>query len=76
MRRRRSTRSTRHANDLGYRIYTVSVGYNVDRALMQEIAAIGHGQEYYAVGSPEDYTEQLQIIFRMLGGQRQAVLIE
>ena len=66
----------READDLGYRIYTVSVGYNVDRALMQEIAAIGHGQEYYAVGSPEDYTEQLQIIFRMLGGQRQAVLIE
>ena len=64
------------AADLGFRIYTVSVGYGVDRPLMQEIAAIGEGQEFYAVGTPEEYTEQLQAIFRALGGKRSVALIE
>ncbi len=57
-------------------IHTVSVGYGVDRGLMQEIAAIGKGQEFYAVGSPEEYTEQLEDIFRALGGKRPVALIE
>lgn len=64
------------AADLGYRIYTISVGYEVDRELMQEIAAIGHGQEFYAAGNPEEYTEQLEEIFRTLGGKRPVALIE
>ncbi|MFN0136238.1 MAG: VWA domain-containing protein [Phycisphaerae bacterium] len=62
--------------DLGWRIYTVSVGVNADRALMQEIAAIGGGIEFYAAGNPEEYTEQLQDIFRQLGGKRPVQLIE
>ncbi|MCA9243149.1 MAG: VWA domain-containing protein [Phycisphaerales bacterium] len=64
------------AADYGYTIYTVSVGYNVDRELMQEIAALGKGQEFYAVGSPEEYTEQLEDIFKRLGGKRPVALIE
>ena len=64
------------AADEGFRIYTVSVGYNVDRELMQTIATKGHGQEFYAVGSPEEYTEQLEDIFRTLGGKRPVALIE
>ena len=64
------------AADFGYRVYTVSVGYSVDRALMQEIAALGQGQEFYAVGAPEEYSEQLQEIFRTLGGRRSVTLIE
>lgn len=64
------------AADEGFRIYTVSVGYNVDRDLMQTIADKGHGQEFYAVGSPEEYTEQLEDIFRTLGGKRPVALIE
>lgn len=64
------------AADLGFTVYTVSVGYEVDRPLLQEIAAIGHGQEFYAVGSPEEYSEQLELIFRALGGKRSVTLIE
>ena len=64
------------AADEGFRIYSVSVGYNVDRDLMQAIATKGHGQEFYAVGSPEEYTEQLEDIFRTLGGKRPVALIE
>lgn len=64
------------AADEDFRIYTVSVGYNVDRDLLQEIATIGGGQEFYAVGNPEEYTEQLEVIFRTLGGKRPVALIE
>ena len=45
-------------------------------SLMQEIATIGGGQEFYAVGNPEEYTEQLELIFRSLGGERPVALIE
>lgn len=62
--------------DMGVTIYTVSVGYEVDRDLLQEIASIGHGQEFYASGNPEEYTEQLEDIFRTLGGKRPVALIE
>ena len=64
------------AADLGFKIFTVSVGYSVDRSLLQEIAAIGGGQEFYAAGSPEEYSEQLELIFRALGGKRPVALIE
>ncbi|MGD8450239.1 MAG: VWA domain-containing protein [Phycisphaerae bacterium] len=64
------------AADAGFRIYAVSVGYNVDRELMQAIAATANGQEFYAVGTPEEYTEQLEQIFRTLGGKRPVALFE
>jgi hypothetical protein len=43
---------------------------------MQTIAAKAHGQEFFASGSPEEYTEQLEDIFRALGGKRPVALIE
>jgi len=69
-------REAEEAADLGFRIYTISVGYSAPRELMEEIAAIGHGQEFYAAGNPEEYTEQLETIFRALGGKRPVALIE
>ena len=71
-----ATDKAQDAADEDMRIYTISVGYGADRPLMQEIASIGKGQEYYAAGSPEEYTEQLNLIFRTLGGKRQVSLIE
>ena len=64
------------AADQDYRIYTVSVGYGADRALLQEIAEIGDGEEFYAAGDPATYAEQLQAIFHTLGGRRPVALIE
>ncbi len=64
------------AADAGIRIYCVSVGQDVDRELMQEVAAIGHGQEFYAAGTPEQYQAELEDIFRALGGKRPVALIE
>jgi uncharacterized protein YegL len=64
------------ARDEDIVIYCVSVGYGVDRSVMQTIAAIAGGQEFYASGSPEQYTEELQMIFRSLGGRRPVALIE
>lgn len=64
------------ARNYGFQIHTVSVGFEVDRAIMQEIAAIGGGQEFFAGGNPEQYTEQLQDIFRRLGGKKTVRLIE
>lgn len=64
------------AADQNMRIYTVSVGFGADRNMMQQIATIGDGQEFYAAGAPNTYTAQLQQIFRTIGGLRQAVLID
>ncbi len=64
------------AADRGFRIYTVSVGYSAARGLMQQIATIGKGEEFYAAGSPEEYTAQLEEIFRALGGKRPVSLLE
>lgn len=64
------------AADQSVRVYTVSVGYDADRPLMQEIAAIAHGQEFYASGTVEEYTAELEAIFKTLGGKRPVALIE
>ncbi len=64
------------AADLPAQIYTVSVGANADRSTMQSVAAVSGGQEFYAFGHPEEYTQQLQAIFRTIGGTRMVVLIE
>lgn len=64
------------AADHGFRIYCVSVGVGVDRTVMQEIADIGRGVEFYAAGTPAEYTTQLETIFRTLGGARPVALIE
>jgi hypothetical protein len=64
------------AHDQGIRIYTVSVGRDVDQDLMQAIAVQGAGQHFHAEGTPEEYADQLELIFRTLGGKRPVALIE
>jgi Flp pilus assembly protein TadG len=64
------------AADQGMRIYTISVGYDVDQEIMAEIATVGRGQHFHAEGTPEEYSEQLDAIFRTLGGKRPVALIE
>ncbi len=64
------------AANQGMRVYTISVGYDVDQELMAEIAAIGRGQHFHAEGTPEEYADQLEAIFRTLGGKRPVQLIE
>jgi hypothetical protein len=64
------------AKDNQMRLYTISVGEDVDRELMQEMAAVANGQEFQAAGTPEEYTEELEAIFRTLGGKRPVALIE
>ncbi|HSW45406.1 MAG TPA: VWA domain-containing protein [Phycisphaerae bacterium] len=61
---------------LGVRIYTVSVGVESDKALMQEIAQIGGGEWFHAEGSIDAYAAQLETIFRSLGGKRPVILVE
>ena len=55
-----------HAADWGIRIYTINVGYGADRVVMQGIAAITNGQEFYAQGTPEEYTAQLRLLSETL----------
>lgn len=64
------------AADHRMRIYSVSFGFGVDRSIMQEIAAIGKGIEFYAEGTPEEYSDQLKGIFQTLGGKRAVALVE
>ena len=65
------------AADRGYRIYSISVGFGADRSLMQQITAIGGGEEFYAsAGSSAEYTAQLMEIFGRLGGKRPVALID
>lgn len=63
------------AAELGYRIFVVTVGSDCDESAMQEIADIGHGEAFHAEGSIEEYSEQLEEIFRRLGGQRPVELV-
>lgn len=64
------------ASDLGITIYSVSVGALADRDTMQAAAEAASGEEFYAIGSPDEYTVQLQDIFKTIGGRRPVVLIE
>jgi len=64
------------AVDLGIRIYSISVGYIADRDLMIELAEMTGGQEFYASGTPAEYTVQLRDIFRTIGGLGYALLIQ
>ncbi|HPU33302.1 MAG TPA: VWA domain-containing protein, partial [Phycisphaerae bacterium] len=58
------------------RIYCVSVGVDSDQELMEQVAQIGQGEHFHAGGDVESYREQLQQIFRDLGGRRSVVLME
>jgi len=64
------------AAEKGIKIYCISVGSGADRDLMQQIASITGGKEYYATGSIAEYTAQLQAIFDELARLRPVVMIE
>ena len=64
------------AADMGFRIFTVSVGTEPDLNLMNQIAEIGHGEHFHAEGSIEQYSAQLDSIFATLGGRRPIQLVE
>ncbi len=59
----------------GIRIFCVSVGSGADTGLMQEIAEMGSGIHFHAEGSIDAYSQQLEAIFRQLGGIRPVELI-
>ncbi len=58
------------------RLYTISVGSDSDVDLMTELATIAGGQHFHAEGTPDEYSDQLDLIFRTLGGRRPVALIE
>jgi hypothetical protein len=60
----------------GIRIFAVSVGAGADTALMEELATMGSGTHFHAEGSIETYSQQLEAIFRTLGGSRPVELIQ
>lgn len=64
------------AANAGIQIYTVSVGGDADPELMAQIAQITGGQHFHAEGTPEEYRDQLEMIFRTLGGRRPVALIQ
>lgn len=68
--------AARDARAMGVRIYTVSVGANADKQLMEQVAEIGEGESFHAEGTVDAYYSKLQAIFRELGGKRPVVLIQ
>jgi len=64
------------AADLGIKIFAVSVGVDANQSLMDQIAEIGSGEHFHAEGSIEQYSDQLEEIFRRIGGKRPVELIE
>ncbi len=64
------------AVDLGIPVYTISVGTGADRSVLQEIAEMTGGKEFFAAGTGAEYTAELQSIFRTIGSIGFAALIE
>jgi hypothetical protein len=58
------------------RIYAVSVGADSDQALMSQVAQIGQGEHFHAEGDVATYRQQLEDIFRNLGGKRPVTLAQ
>jgi len=65
-----------YAAENNMRVYTVAVGADADRTITQTIAEIAYGEEFYAAGSPDEYTGELEAIFETLGGKRPVQLIK
>lgn len=71
-----------HAKSLGFTVYTVGVGGDVDDELLSE-AATSPSHYYYADNAPDPnngnlpmYVNQLKEIFKTLGGKRPVRLIQ
>jgi Flp pilus assembly protein TadG len=64
------------ATNKGIQFYCVSMGVDADRPFMQQIANMGGGEEFFAVGTIDQYSAQLKAIFAELGSKRPVRLIE
>lgn len=64
------------AADEGIQIIAVSVGSGSDSDLMSDIAEIGDGHHFHAEGSIDEYSDQLDTIFKKIGGIRPVELIK
>jgi Flp pilus assembly protein TadG len=64
------------AADAGIQIFTVSVGIDSDMDLMNDIASISEGTHFHAEGTIDQYSEQLDAVFMMIGGSQQVALIK
>ena len=51
-------------------------GRGADQRLLQQIADIGAGERFHAEGSIDQYSQQLESVFRRLGGTRPVELVE
>jgi Flp pilus assembly protein TadG len=71
-----ATAKATEAAGKGIKIYCVSVGAEANRTLMQQIAGIGHGEEFFAAGTIDQYSAQLAAIFAELSSKRPIRLIE
>ncbi len=60
----------------GIKIYTITVGWDANRSLMQSIAAAANGEEFFAAGDPRQYAAKLRQIFFHLAGGDTAMLVE
>lgn len=59
----------------GVQIIAVSVGSNADIDLMKQIAEIGDGYHFHAEGTIDEYSGELDAIFKKIGGIRPVELI-
>ncbi len=71
-----ATTKVNEAVSKGIQIQCISVGADANRTLMQQIATLGSGQEFYAAGTIDQYSAQLKQIFGELGNKRIVRLIE
>ncbi|HNO78246.1 MAG TPA: VWA domain-containing protein [Phycisphaerae bacterium] len=64
------------AADAGIQIYTVSVGTDADENLMGDIASTSGGTHFHAEGTIDQYSDQLDAVFELIGGSQQVALIK
>ncbi len=63
------------AKDLGFQIFTITVGADANQELMRQIADMTGGDHFHAQGSMVQYRAQLLDIFREVGSRKQPQLI-
>lgn len=77
-----ATARAQQAADMGMTIYTIGVGGDANDGFLEEIAALGHGEFFFADNAPDAvtgqpmYVTQLREIFEALGGKRPVRLIK
>jgi len=77
-----ATAKATEAAEQNMTIYTIGVGGDANDGFLEEIAAIGHGEFFFADNTPDPqtgqpmYVAQLKEIFETLGGKRPVRLIK